>query len=38
MTVTTGIVITIVLVIKKRKITVTMMLLGALVTVVEEGI
>lgn len=38
MTVTTGIVITIVLVIKKMKITVTMMLLGALVTVVEEGI
>lgn len=38
MTVMTGIVIMIVLVIKKMKISVTMVLLGELVTVVEEGI
>ena len=38
MTVMTGIVIMIVLVIKKMKISVTMVLLAELVTVVEEGI
>ena len=38
MTVMTGIVIMIVLVIKKMKISVTMLLLAELVTVVEEGI
>ena len=37
-TVMTGIVIMIVLVIKKMKISVTMVLLAELVTVVEEGI